>query len=53
MREKELTSSLKHGNIVKLLNTAKDEDNLYFIFENCVNGSLDDLIKQWKGDMQE
>jgi|TARA_B110000285_G_C15074558_1_gene589948 serine/threonine protein kinase len=45
MREKNLLSSLKHANIIELLDTAQDEKNLYFIFESGTNGTLDDLIK--------
>lgn len=30
--------------IIKLLGTTMDENNLYFVFENCENGDLNGLI---------
>lgn len=49
MREKNLLSDLDHPNIIKLLDTAQDEKNLYFIFESGTNGTLDDVIKKTGG----
>jgi len=51
LREKELTVKLKHPSIVKLYNTFKDDTNLYFVFECCNNGSLDEIIRDAKGTM--
>ncbi|CDW77165.1 3-phosphoinositide-dependent protein kinase-1 [Stylonychia lemnae] len=45
-REKQLLTELQHPNIVKLVTTLKDEENLYFIFEHCPNGTLFDLISK-------
>ena len=35
---------LQHHFIIKLIAVAMDDDNLYFVFENCENGDLADLI---------
>mmetsp|Transcript_29158 Transcript_29158/g.21701 ORF Transcript_29158/g.21701 Transcript_29158/m.21701 type:complete len:80 (-) Transcript_29158:1226-1465(-) len=35
MREKNILNSMDHPFIIKLLSTCQDEDNLYFVFENC------------------
>lgn len=43
-REKSILSSLDHPYIIKLLGTAQDEENLYFIFEHCSRGTLYDLL---------
>ena len=43
-REKELLNELKHHFVINLIGTTMDEENLYFIFENCENGDLADLI---------
>lgn len=48
-REKELLYELKHPNIIELIGTTKDLVNLYFVFECCKNGTLDDLIKKYRG----
>ena len=41
MREKEILVALKkHPNVIELLATAKDEENLYFIFEMSPNGTV-------------
>ena len=32
--------------IIKLIATTMDHENLYFIFENCENGDLANLIAQ-------
>ena len=53
LREKEILKILKHPTIIKLLKTFKDEQNLYFIFENAVNGTLDDFIKFCKNKVGE
>lgn len=34
--------------IIKLIATTMDHENLYFIFENCENGDLNNLISQRK-----
>lgn len=47
-REKELLTELKHQFIINLLSTTLDSENLYFIFENCENGDLADLIQTRK-----
>ena len=44
-REKDLLNSLQHPTIIKLLKTFKDSDNLYFVFEHAINGTLDDFVK--------
>ena len=36
---------MKHPNIIKILSTFKDEENLYFVFENAENGNLDEFVK--------
>jgi serine/threonine protein kinase len=43
-RERDLLQELDHPFIIKLLYVTKDEDFLYFIFENCENGDFADLI---------
>mmetsp|Transcript_41780 Transcript_41780/g.63802 ORF Transcript_41780/g.63802 Transcript_41780/m.63802 type:complete len:141 (+) Transcript_41780:194-616(+) len=55
MREKDLLDSLrfKHANIINLLSTFKDENNLYFVFEQAPNGSLDELIRNCRGQLGE
>jgi serine/threonine protein kinase len=46
-REKDLLLELNnHPNVVKLLGTGRNEENVYFIFELALNGSLESLIKQ-------
>eukprot|EP00347_Sterkiella_histriomuscorum_P019665 403340754 len=47
-REKQLLSELQHPYIVKLITTLKDEENLYFVFEHCNKGSLNDLVAKKK-----
>ena len=47
-REKDLLAELNHPFIIQLLGTTMDEQNLYFIFENCENGDLNDLITKRK-----
>jgi len=47
-REKELLTELKHQFIINLLSTTIDDENLYFIFENCENGDLAELIQTRK-----
>ena len=61
LREKDIVNELQHNNIIRLLETFKvsisylffiffiqDEKNLYFVFEHCPNGSLDEFIKKYK-----
>lgn len=43
-REKNLLTELRHHFVIKLLETTMDEENLYFVFENCENGDLADLL---------
>lgn len=45
-REKELLFDLKSQYVIELIATTMDENNLYFIFENCENGDLANLIAQ-------
>jgi len=47
-REKDLLHELDHQFIIKLLATTMDEQNLYFVFENCENGDLADLLAKRK-----
>jgi len=47
-REKELLNELDHPFIIKLIATTMDNDNLYFVFENCENGDFADLINKRK-----
>lgn len=47
-REKDLLTELDHPFIIKLMGTTMDEQNLYFVFENCENGDLNDLITKRK-----
>jgi len=35
---------MDHPFIIKLLGTTMDSENLYFVFENCENGDMADLI---------
>lgn len=44
-REKDLLNELKHPFIINLIATAMDSENLYFVFENCENGDMADLIQ--------
>ena len=53
LREKNLLADLKHPNIIELFSTFKDDRNLYFVFEIGPNGTLDDLIKKMKGNLNE
>ena len=43
-REKDLLFEMDNPFIIKLLGTTQDENNLYFVFENCANGDLSGLI---------
>ena len=43
-REKELLFEMDHPFIIKLLGTTQDDKNLYFVFENCANSDLTQLI---------
>ena len=53
MREKSTLLALKeHPFIIKLKQTLMDEDNLYFIFENCCHGDLSNLIKKTKNGLE-
>ena len=53
LREKEILNSLKHFNIIELFTTFKDDEQLYFVFEIGQNGTLDQLIKTLKRDLNE
>lgn len=44
-RERDLLNEMDNPFIIKLLGTSQDDENLYFIFENCGNGDLADLIQ--------
>ena len=49
MREKNYLLQLKeHPFVITLHQTFMDEDNLYFVFENCGYGDLSKMIKQKK-----
>jgi serine/threonine protein kinase len=37
---------MNHPFIIKLLGTTQDENNLYFVFENCEHGDLTGLISE-------
>jgi len=39
---------LDHPFIIKLIATTMDEQNLYFVFENCENGDLAALLTKQK-----
>ena len=41
-------NELQHQFIIKLQAVTMDDDNLFFVFENCENGDLADLIQQRK-----
>jgi len=43
-REKDLLNEMNHPFIIKLISTCIDETSLYFVFENCGNGDLANLI---------
>lgn len=45
-RERDLLNEMDHNFIVKLLGTAQDEENIYFVFENCAQGDLAGLIQE-------
>ena len=45
-REKDLLFEMDNPFIIKLLGTTQDENNLYFVFENCANGDLSGLIQE-------
>ena len=53
MREKLILNTLKHPNIIELITTFQDENNLYFVFEHAENGMLEDLIKMCKRRLGE
>ena len=38
-------NEMDHPFIIKLLGTTQDENNLYFVFENCERGDLTGLIQ--------
>lgn len=53
-REKELLFDMDHPFIIKLLGTTQDDNNLYFVFENCANSDLTQLItERSKSDIVE
>jgi len=43
-REKDLLNEMNSPYIIKLVATTMDTQNLYFVFENCENGDLANLI---------
>ena len=45
-REKNLLNEMNHPFIIKLLGTTMDDVNLFFIFENCKNGDLANLLEK-------
>ena len=45
-REKDLLFEMDNPFIIKLLGTTQDENNLYFVFENCAKGDLSGLIQE-------
>ena len=45
-REKNLLNEMDHPFIIKLVGTDQDDNSLFFIFENCANGDLANLIQQ-------
>jgi serine/threonine protein kinase len=47
-RERDLLNELQHPFIIKLIAVTMDDENLYFVFENCENGDLADLIQTRK-----
>jgi serine/threonine protein kinase len=53
MREKLILNTLKHPNIIELITTFQDENNLFFVFEHAENGMLEDLIKMCKRRLGE
>lgn len=53
LRERDLLLKLKHFNIIKVLSVFKDEQNLYFVFENAQNGTVDQLITKFKNKLGE
>ena len=48
IRERDLLLSLNHNNIIKLIATFQDDENLFFVFEHADNGMLEVLIKMCK-----
>ena len=47
-RERDLLNELQHPFIIKLIAVTMDDENLYFVFENCETGDLADLIQTRK-----
>ena len=45
-REKDILNLCKHPNVIQLNGTTHDQTDLYFIFDNCENGDLQDLISK-------
>ena len=45
-REKDLLFEMDHPFVIKLLGTTQDENNLYFVFENCEQGDLTGMIQE-------
>ena len=43
-REKDLLNEMSSQYVIKLIATTLDDQNLYFVFENCENGDLASLI---------
>lgn len=45
--ENEILNMCNHTNIIKLLGSYEDEDNVYLVLELCKNGDLGDLISNF------
>ena len=45
MREKKILSEINHPNIINLIGTFQDEENLFFVLEFAENGDLCEMIK--------
>eukprot|EP01104_Vermistella_antarctica_P014212 TRINITY_DN4431_c5_g1_i1.p1 TRINITY_DN4431_c5_g1~~TRINITY_DN4431_c5_g1_i1.p1 ORF type:complete len:612 (-),score=172.59 TRINITY_DN4431_c5_g1_i1:48-1841(-) len=45
-REKKALDMLRHVNIIELVFSFQDQENLYFVLELCPNGDLEKLLKQ-------
>jgi 3-phosphoinositide dependent protein kinase-1 len=53
LRERALLNELKHPNVIELIQTFKDEENLYFVMEAAGNGNLDELVKKCQNRLGE
>lgn len=45
-REKDLLNEMVSPYVIKLIATTLDDHYLYFVFENCENGDLANLLAQ-------